>query len=264
MKHALPLFVFLLTSFTVNCQTQLFKNYNFNEGGYAIIGTFWNSWSHPIKDSLGEFYTEDIKQLNKFKKAFTFSKPGVGFACGYHYTLYLCRDGKIIQSISINLECCEIATNGKYYYFDPNIMRQFYNQLNYLKIVSVNFNNLYEARGQYKILEKNENLLLMKRPLWLKFDGHFVFRFDCKGFDCIDDEKQIVAAIENQIKEKYPNYDFYMEQCTYSSEYLEFKLYCKKSMYEKFTLFTKRKNTTFEEWDERDLSIGTYWRTKKK
>src|SRR5687767_9322662 len=89
-------------------QTELLKKYNFDEGGYYILGVRSESDRNALADSLGEFYTDDIKILNAIKKEWVFKKPSPKFACGYHYEVIVCKNGVGLESFSINLNCDEI------------------------------------------------------------------------------------------------------------------------------------------------------------
>ena len=93
MKIALSI-TFTFLSLAVLGQTKLLSDYDFEKGGYSILGTFAESDRNGLKDSIGEFYTDDISILNRFKKEWVFDKPGKKYSCGYHYTVYVCKNGK--------------------------------------------------------------------------------------------------------------------------------------------------------------------------
>jgi hypothetical protein len=67
IKHITTLIFLFITTFS-SSQTQLLKKYDFNKGGYYLIGIRSESDRNGLADSLGEFYTDDIKVLNAIKK----------------------------------------------------------------------------------------------------------------------------------------------------------------------------------------------------
>lgn len=129
MKTSLIHIIFSLLTASTFGQTQILKDFDFNNGGYYLLGTFSESNKNSIRDSIGEFYTDDITFLNKFKKDWTFNKIGNKYTCGYHYNVFVCRQGQILESFSIKLNCEEIVTVKGYFYFDHNLLRQFYGKL---------------------------------------------------------------------------------------------------------------------------------------
>ena len=72
----------MLIIITAFGQKQLLKKYDFDQGGYTLLGVHPNGFfpedkpdeSSKLADSLGEFYTDDIGVLNLFKKNWVFKK----------------------------------------------------------------------------------------------------------------------------------------------------------------------------------------------
>jgi len=115
----------LLATIFIHCnaRTKLFNKYPFDKGGYAIVGLLSPSDSNDLQIKLGEFYTDDIKVLNDFKKEWVFSKKSPMYACGYHYSIFVTHNGTILESFELNLNCNVIATDYGYFYFDTKDFR---------------------------------------------------------------------------------------------------------------------------------------------
>jgi hypothetical protein len=109
----------------VQGQTPLLKNYDFNNGGYYLIGITSEGGKNSIVDSLGDFYTNDIAVLNAIKKEWIFKKPSPMYSCGYNYTVYIYQYGLELESFNINLNCNIITTNRSYFYFDTQKISKF-------------------------------------------------------------------------------------------------------------------------------------------
>jgi hypothetical protein len=127
-KYAL-IIALLASQSMIYAQTQVLKNYDFDKGGYSLIGIRSESDFNQLAHDLGDFYTDDIQVLNAIKKEWTFKEPTGMYACGYHYYVYVCKNGIEIDRFWINLSCHMFATNRKYFYFEEQQLGRFKNQL---------------------------------------------------------------------------------------------------------------------------------------
>jgi hypothetical protein len=266
MKTTLLHITFLLLTVSTYGQTQLLKDYDFNNGGYYILGTFSESDKNTLRDSIGEFYTDDITVLNKFKKDWTFKKPGKMYACGYHYNVFVCRQGQILESFSINLNCEEIVTDKGYFYFDANLLRQFYGKLKKPYTQRHSFTTIQEAREFRKSILNDTTLIMTPKPQWTEYEGSFRFTYKCKEGtkDCLDEEEKIFKSIEAEITKKYPNEKYLLENVGGSWTTIELEITCNKSLSDNFDLYCRDKEGYFGKWKPFDLTLRTYWTTKKK
>ena len=106
-------------------QTQLLKNYDFNKGGYCLVGITSEGGPNRIVDSLGDFYTNDIAILNAIKKEWTFKKSSPMYSCGYNYLIYIYKNGLELEKFHLNLSCNLIANEKAYFYFKEQQFRMF-------------------------------------------------------------------------------------------------------------------------------------------
>jgi len=150
MRHTIILFqIFLLsTGISFAEETQLLKDYDFDKGGYYLLGTFSESDHNGLRDTLGEFYTDDISVLNQFKQEWIFDKPSPFYACGYHYTVYICKNGLEVESFAINLNCNMISTDKGFFYFDTQKLRMFIGKLKKPFVQKEEFSSLITARDK--------------------------------------------------------------------------------------------------------------------
>lgn len=125
MKSLIIYFTLVFLPLACYSNTQLFKNYEFEDGGYYIISAFSESDKNGLCDLLGEFYTDSLPILNLFKEEWQFDKPGEKYAYGYHYSIYLCKNIICLKSIRINLSCNEIVSDEGYFYFNTDKLRMF-------------------------------------------------------------------------------------------------------------------------------------------
>jgi hypothetical protein len=267
MKTILLHITFLLLTVSTFGQTQILKDYDFNKGGYYILGVFSESDKNSLRDSIGEFYTDSIPILNQFKKEWTFKKPSPKYACGYHYSVYICKDGLTLEEISINLNCNEIVSNNGYFYFDTKKLRMFYGKLKKPYRKSLDFTSLTEARDYRKKILTDSSLIMTPTPQWTKYEGTFQFDYECsKGSkDCEYDNKQKkLKEIEQEIIKAYPNENFELDEGGGSLTSIIVEVKCDKSLSDKFTLYKRDTNSYFGKWAPYRLSLTTYRTTKPK
>lgn len=260
MKN-IQLILFILLNCNLFGQTQLMKNYDFDQGGYSILGTYSESSKNSLRDSIGEFYTDDIKILNQFKKNWTFEKPGKQYACGYHYIIYICQKGEIIESYALNLECKEIATDKGYFYFDTNKLREFYGKLKKPIIQNKEFKTVAEARTYRNKILDDKKLIMTPNPSWSKYEGSFRFTYNCKKDtkDCLDENDKIFNSIVTRIREKFPKEKFEIEKIGGSWTELEIEITCNKTLSDKFNFKDLERNEYFGEWQPFEIKLKSYW-----
>lgn len=261
-KVLLPI-LFLLLIVSVYGQMTAFKNYNFNNGGYYIVGTFWGNQKNMLRDSLGEFYTKDIKILNLFKKNWVFKKPGHQYACGYHYNIYVCKQGQVLESFFVNLNCEEIVSEEGYFYFDPNKLRIFYGKLDKVYNKRQEFDSINEARKYRNKILKDTNLIMCETPEWTKFEGEFVFEkhFDSVSEQNIENEDKIIKSMDSEIRKKYPNEPFELSWTGGSLTEILVRIRCNKSLEEKFDFYFRDKY--LGKWEPYSLTLTTYWKRNR-
>lgn len=160
------IFAFLITS--IFGQTQLLSEYDFDKGGYYILGQFYGADPHPLTDSIGEFYSNDITILNKLKHDWIFYKP-LEFTsfCAYDYEIFICREGKILTSFAVNLDCEEIVTRKGSFDFNARLLRPFYGKLKKLYIKEHSFTTVQEARSFRKSILNAPTLIMTSAPAWI-------------------------------------------------------------------------------------------------
>ena len=260
MKN-ITFFLFILLNCSLFGQTQLMKKYDFNQGGFYILGTYSESSKNSLRDSIGEFYTDDIQVLNQFKKVWVFKKPGKKYSCGYHYIINICKKGEILESYALNLECKELVTDKGYFYFDTNKLRQFYGKLKKFISQKKKFETIADARMYRKKILENGKLIMTTNPNWSIFEGRFRFTYNCKKGtkDCLDENDKIYNSIVSRVKKQFPNEKFKMEKVGGSWTELEIEITCNKTLSDKFNFKDLERNEYFGKWDPFVLELESYW-----
>jgi hypothetical protein len=253
----------LMITTSVYAQTQLLKNYDFNKGGYTLLfeqsrGGFDNQ-NEFIE--LSNYYIDDISILNEIKKNWVFNKSEMIYACGYHYEVYLCKNGIKIDNFSINLECGQICSSQGYFDFSKDKWMMFQNKLKKAVTKNNKFASLQKARDAHAGYFKQNRLIMIASPDWLLHEGAFIFKYNCSGDerDCITNPR-IISKLLKQIQEMYPqepmNIEFAGSTSTISDEECEFRVRCNKSLAKKFKLYSV--TSPFEAYN--DYELDSYWK----
>ncbi len=250
------LLTFILTVFFFSCHAQkaLLNKYPFEKGGYAIVGLLSESDPNDFQKEVGEFYTNDIKVLNDFKKTWIFTKKSPMYACGYHYSIQVIHNGTILESFEVNLNCNVIATDNGYFYFDIKKLSQFKGSLKKPSKKKHSFNSIAEGKTYISTIKKDKTLLLTFEPTWTQFEGEFTFTY--KNPDKKYDPDIIEKKLQLMIKNNYPNEKFKIHQIMWGSdgEY-EFEIKSNKSLFDKFSIYKKKKL-----WKAFEPTLITYWK----
>ena len=229
-----------------------FEKYDFTNGEYKLLGVYSiGSDKNSIVDSLREFYIEDVQILNRIKKEWTFDRRSPAYACGYHYDILLVKDGEVVESFSVNLNCDQIVTEKGSYFFKSELLSGLIGRNKKLRRQYNKFHNRDEG---FKFIDsvsiKNEFIAYQANE-WLKYEGKFRFRYD--SIEDYESFETFMNSISEKLKNEYED-DFQIEGATISPTYFEFDVYCCKTLYEKFKLFE-----ITSQWKDLKVKLTTYW-----
>lgn len=258
MKTILFIVLIVVSDLTFG-QVAFFKDYDFEEGGYSLLGKRSKSDRNELAGSLGEWYTDDISILNEFKSEWVFTEPGEMYACGYHYVVHLCKNGVSLESFAINLNCNEIVSDKGYFYFDNSKLSKFKDTLKKPNRERKTFNHIDSARNYHANILKDSSLIYTPSPTWIRFEGTFDFDYKCDGenTDCLGNEEKILDQLSKEIQAKYPQEDFELQGKGGSSSEVFIEVTCNKTLEEKFNLYER--HPEYDRWEPFRLYLTTYW-----
>lgn len=266
----MKILIFLIVCFisfgsVIYGQGGLFEKYRFEDGGYSFVGVFVHHSDHSLQKKLGEFYTDDISVLNSLKKSWIFPREQRMHACGYHYELLILKDGQVVDSFAVNLECNEIVTDVGSLYFDHKKLRNFASSFKPLYSRRDKFDTVSEARQYLLSTRKDANFVHAEKPRWLEFEGEFSFNLKCpaelKNCYATDEFRKIEPQLRAEISRAYPGEKFELAARGGSSNGdLYVRVKCDKSLEEKFSIFDRWNREAFGKWEANDLSLTSYWK----
>ncbi len=239
---------------------QPLERYDFDEGGYSLLGLRSEGGANLLADSIGEFYTDDVDLLNELKEEWTFSRPGAKFACGYHYVVFVCRDGRALESFDISLSCAMIVTPDGTFYFDPNKLGRFRDRLKDPSCRRTSFPTLSEAREYLDRVRGDKRLIYAPQPDWATYEGTFQFRYRCakEEGDCLKNEAALLKKLTEEIAEAYPDEPFELMGHGGSITDLFVQVSCNRSLRDKFKLYPFW-GFTPDKWEPYQPTLRTCW-----
>lgn len=260
MIRALYLICMCLVIEFVYGQTAVFSEYNFEDGGYALVALYSETSKNSLADSMGSWYIDDIATLNEFKKEWVFKVPGKMRACGYDYELVLTKNGQSLQSLHLTLDCSEIVSGRKYFYFEPQKLKMFKGKVKPLKPVDKTVETLEEARTYRDNILKNPNLLLVDAPLWTKFDGQFEFGYYCKNPEvCLGNWNAFKQLFREELLEYYPGEEFELQLNGGHEHNINLQVICNRNLGEIYKLHGRE--ITESPWKPfKDIKITSWWK----
>jgi hypothetical protein len=267
------LIIALLFHFTsIFGQYQPLKELNLETGEYTVLATFLESDKSSLRDSLREWYMDDIQLLKDLQSVWTFDEEAPHYACGYHYSIRICKNGREVDEFRVNLNCGTVVHDDKSYKFDSNKLRYLLDKKKGRFIRRRHLMGIEEARRYVDSIQGNKALIYAPMPDWIKYEGTFEFTYHYpKGKeayfpeleDRIDTEKlqysedSVLVRIETEMKKAYPEETFIIESFGGSLTEIFIRITCNKSLEEKFNLYPR---TEYDTWEHFKPRFEVYWK----
>jgi hypothetical protein len=268
MKYLSLIYIFLFFCIAnCYCQVQPLKKFNFNQGGYTLLAIYNESDPNSLRDSLQEFYIDDISVLNEIKQDWIFTVSSPKYACGYHYEILICKEHKVLQSYAINLNCHEIVTDSGYYYFDSEKLRKYYRYKKRVYSKWMQFDSIQKARDFSHKLSGFNGIIFTPEPNWINYEGSFRFAvshpmiYDSSWSldEMVKKTNIFLDSITSIVKSAYPGENFELRDAGGSLNEIDFEIFCNKSLEQKFTLF---KRGIPHDWEPLELNLTYYSKTR--
>lgn len=271
MKVIQSILLFLLP-LSIFSQYAPLENLDLETGEYYILAMFSESDPNSLRDSLGEFYIKDIQVLKELKELWKFDQEAPLYACGYHYKILICRNGKSIDNFYINLNCNTLCNNGNCYNFDNNKLRMLFGKTKTF-FTEHKSCSIKEGREYLKYIQGDSNLIYAPNPLWMKYEGYFEFTYTYpNGTEAYYPEYEekidlsllkytkdtVFATLSKQIMETYPNENFELKDYGGSITEIIMRVTSNKSLERKFNLYER---VRYNKWEYFKPSFITYWTT---
>lgn len=170
----------------------ILKDFDFDDGNNW--GMYFVGWGRQFDASfegkkLNELYADDIELLKKIKNNWLL-EPGPTYACGYHYTVYIAKNGVLEDSMAVNLECNTIAHKGGSHIISSEKLFEFFPYMKPVKKFDISFLSVTSARKAYELLKSQREVvpLAWGEEPWLKFDGTFEIEPDEEQIETLSEK----------------------------------------------------------------------------
>ena len=237
----------------------LLQKYDFEKGGFSIVGTIWHGQRHELQKALGDFYVDDVQVLKELQKKWVTEKRSPFYKCGYHYRVFIIEDRKERESFLINVEkgCNTVVTDYGSFYFDPFKISSFKEKLRNPIIKQEHFEFYQEGRDYLQSLSENENFLLYLKPDWIDHDGEFYFVAECQeiGFRS-SVVQECLSNIKERISSKYPGLNYNLKHTGAVFGKLLIKMECNEEFYNRFSLYE-----IYTEYKPYPLELTVYFKS---
>ncbi|NKI32503.1 hypothetical protein [Croceivirga thetidis] len=249
--------ILLLFCFSIHAQDQFyapFENYDLASGDYQFIGSYSFAVNKiPIVDSLKQFYIDDLEALKWIKENWRFNKYLPAYECGYDYNFYLVKNGEVLDSFSLNIECRELVTKIGSFDFDIGLLSYLIGKTKPIIRTYKKFENRKEGLLYLDSINQDSKYLAHKPKTWIEFEGKFEFKFD--DFQNFKNAETLISNLENKIERNYGK-KFQLDLSQASPDYFNFYLFTTKEIYKAFDLFEITR-----EWEPlKKIDLITYWR----
>ncbi len=256
---------FVLSATCIEAQNGPFAGFNFDDGGYTLVGIFAHHSDHPVQKKIGQFFVRDIKVLKDIQRTWSFPREQRMYTCGYHYNILLLKDGVRLEGLSINLECDEIVTAQGSRYFDSSHLIDLKSRVEPLKVMEKEFGSIEDARRYWNSLSDDPNFVFATEPKWVRYDGRFRFRTKCppNNRDCyyFGKDSEVLAEVSRKIRDAYPNEPFELKTSGGSSEgEVYFEITCGSALADKFDIFDRWNRKLFGKFEVFPLYLRSYWK----
>lgn len=253
-------------------QYQPLKELNLESSEYTVLATFAESDKNSLRDSLREWYIDDVPLLKELQTLWAFDEETPYYACGYHYSIQICKNGLEVDEFSVNLNCGTVVHGGKSYKFDNNKLRYLIGKKIRRFKRDQHLMDIKEARAYVDSIQGNHALIYVPMPDWMKYEGTFEFTYNYpKGTEAyfpelekkIDKKKlpfstdSVFARIEAEIQKTYPGEQFILHDFGGSLTDILFRVTCNKSLEEKFDLYPISEYYT---WKMFKPHFEVYWK----
>jgi hypothetical protein len=281
MKFSFVAIILLITS---NCIAQnkakaLLKEFNFDNGGYFLLGHDGIKNTDSILGAYGDFYIDDIPTLNEIKSNWKFHpKKESRLKCKQFYALDICKNGYSEKELFIKNDCGKIIwfdedTNHINFYtyklqeyeyaFSDSELIKFKNSFKKAFKEEKKFESLEQARNYRDSILNDTNLIMTDEDAWVKFEGTFVItyfhnlNFNWKHYEHLTNTA--LTNLSKEIKKKYPGQPFYLEGQGTDDKEVIVEIYCNKELSDKFILYP----IECCKWEQFEPILVSYWRTSR-
>lgn len=205
---------------------------DFTTGRWEMVGvTLHNYKLLPIQEEIGTFVMASKEIMKEMQQTWRFPQIFDDF-CDFHYALKFYRDGKLVKTLRLNLDCNYISIGGISYRFDKQLFLKYRYAYKRVSWSRINFKNLVILREAVKRIEAMPNTYMYFDVRPYDFDGYFTI--GANGFAWNVDRDSVKNAFIAKIQHITGSNQFYLIPGVYYMKdkdlCLRYEVYCNKDV----------------------------------
>jgi hypothetical protein len=234
MRNLLVL-VFFFLSFSLVKADKILNDLELNSGEWVMVGVpIHNYQLMPIQQELGTFICKDVSFMREIQKQWDFEYTNED-KCDYHYAIKFYHNKQIVKTITLNLHCGYVTNDGLSYTFDPTIFNRFKQVSKPVDWSRISFEDDAVLKKAIKTLSVTNDVLWYEDVQPYQYKGYFTMSYSRLPWDV--DLDSLHKEVENEVKSKTGNKEFYVQLKGYSVEndnmYVSFQVNCNEELAKK-------------------------------
>lgn len=233
------LLLFLITSaLTLKAQDEhllavpMLADLDFSTGKWEMVGvTLHNYKLLPIQEEIGTFVMASREIMKEMQQTWSFPQIFDDF-CDFHYALKFYKDGQLIKTLRLNLDCDYISIGGISYRFKKELFLKYRYAYRRVSWSRINFKDLVLLREAVKRVEAIPGTYMYFDVRPYDFDGYFMVGVD--GLKWNVDRDSVRKAFIAKIQHITGSNQFYLIPGVYYMKEkglsLRYEVYCNKDV----------------------------------
>lgn len=220
MQKTYLLFVILFLSSSSIYAKKVFGDLDFTQGEWALIGVpLHNYQSMPIQKELGTFISKDVSFMQRVQQRWDLVRTFED-KCDYHYALKFYKDGKLIETVKLNLHCGYLTHNNFSYTFDPTEFDLFKKHSNSIGWSRISFADLDLLKTAIQKLDATQDIYWYQDVEQYLYSGYFMVSVN--GLPWSTNMDSLNATLQTQISQQTGGQPFYLKKYyhVFRSDYL--------------------------------------------
>lgn len=207
-----------------------------NDGArWELVGVkLFNFKPLAIQEELGTFILRDTAVLKTVQRTWA-GRPFYRDYCDYHYAIKLYRNGELVKTLRINLDCHYISVGVLSYEFDPDLLLRHRKHFQQLPWIEVTYRDPFTLRRAIAAVEAEPNAYFYHDVAPYREDGYFVLGVDSLKFDTNRDS--LLQEVEKELYRRTFVQDFivrpqiiFIDTGTLDLSF-RFEVYCDEAVY---------------------------------
>ena len=210
MRKTYLLMIIIVLAYSSVYAKKVFRELNFDQGSWALVGVpLHNYQSMPIQRELGTFITKDLAFMKKIQREWDLERTFED-KCDYHYALKFYQDGKLVETVKLNLNCGYLTHNGFSYKFNPNEFDIFKRHSSSIEWSRISFADLDLLKKAIEKLDARQDIYWYDDVKQYLYPGYFMFSVSELPWNTNLDSLQ--TSIEHQISQQAGETHFYLKK----------------------------------------------------